>query len=70
MVQKDTSGDMPSEIPVMAALYRGMIKYHSSVKKAEVWVINDGEQFFFFNQEFFSFHCQVSRGLVSIGLCR
>ena len=62
MVQKDTPGDMPSEIPVMAVLYCCRIKYHSSVKKAEVWVINYCDQFFFFNQEFFSFHCQVSRG--------
>ena len=39
MVQKDTSRDMPIEIPVMAALYCRRIKYNSSVKKAEAWRI-------------------------------
>ena len=48
MVQKNNSGDMPSEIPIMAALCGGGVKYYSSVKKTEIWIVNDGDQFFLF----------------------
>jgi hypothetical protein len=57
MVQKDTPGNMSSEIPLVATRCGGRIKYHRRVKKAEVWIINESDQFFFFNQEIFSFHC-------------